>query len=82
MSRYIDEPITVHISKEFKPTAFIWRKRLYRVIEILSWWREASDWWDGEPVRMLIRVTAECRGPATFELCRHGADWSLRRLLD
>ena len=82
MSRYIDEPITVHVSQDMRPTAFIWRKRLYRVSEILTWWREAADWWNGEPVKMLIRVTAECRDPATFELCRHGADWSLHRLLD
>lgn len=82
MSRYIDEPITVHVNHEMRPTAFIWRKRLYRVSGILAWWREAADWWNGEPVKMLIRVTAECRGAGTFELCRHGADWSLRRLLD
>jgi hypothetical protein len=82
VSRYIDEPITVHVSRESRPTAFIWRKRLYRVSEILTWWREAGDWWNGEPVKMLIRVTAECGSAGTFEICRRGADWSLRRLLD
>ena len=82
MSRYIDEPITVHVNQEMRPTAFIWRKRLYSVTGILAWGREAGDWWNGEPVKMLIRVTAECRGAGTFEICRHGADWSLRRLLD
>lgn len=82
VSKYIGEPITVHVSKEFKPTAFIWRKRLYRVIEILSWWREPSDWWNGEPVRMLIRVTAECKSPGIYELCKSTSAWSLHRLLD
>ena len=82
VSRYIDEPITVHISKEFRPTAFIWRKRLYRVIEILSWWREASEWWNGEPVKVLIRVSAECQRAGIYELCRRDSDWFLYRLLD
>ena len=82
VSRHIDEPITVHINRGSIPTAFIWRRRLYRVVEILSWWREASEWWNGEPVRTLIRVTADCRGAGTYELCKSGPDWSLHRVLD
>jgi len=82
VSKLIDEPITVHVSRESVPTAFIWRKRLYRVIGILSWWREPSEWWNGEPVRILIRVTAECKSPGIYELCKSDSDWSLRRLLD
>lgn len=82
MSKYIDEPIIVHVGNDLRPTAFIWRRRLYRVSGVLAWWREAADWWDGMQVRTLIRVTAESRGSGTFELCRQGADWSLRRILD
>jgi hypothetical protein len=82
VSKYIDEPITVHVSKEFKPTAFIWRKRLYRVGEILSWWREPSAWWSGESVRILIRVSAECKSSGIYELCKSDSDWSLHRILD
>jgi len=82
VSRQIDEPITVHISRESVPTAFIWRRRLYRVVEILSWWREAAEWWNGEQVRVLIRVTAERRGAGTYELCRSDSAWFLHRVLD
>jgi hypothetical protein len=82
VSRQIDEPITVHISRESVPTAFIWRRRLYRVVEILSWWREAAEWWNGEQVRVLIRVTAEWRGAGTYELCRSDSAWFLHRVLD
>ncbi|MBN1376337.1 MAG: hypothetical protein JXA01_09290 [Dehalococcoidia bacterium] len=82
MSRYINESITVHISRELKPTAFIWRKRLYRVIEILSWWHEPAEWWNGESIRTLMLVSAECDSPGIYELCKSSADWSLRRLLD
>lgn len=82
MSRYINEPITVHISRESIPTAFIWRKRLYQIRAILSWWREPSDWWDGQPVRMIIRVAAESKRQGIYELCKANADWSLYKLLD
>ena len=82
VSRQIDEPITVHISRESVPTAFIWRRLLYRVVEILSWWREASEWWNGEQVRILIRVTAERKGAGTYELCKSDSIWLLRRVLD
>jgi len=82
VSRRIDEPITVHVSRESVPTAFIWRRRLYRVVEILSWWREASEWWNGEQVRILIRVTAERQGTGIYELCKSDSIWFLRRVLD
>jgi hypothetical protein len=82
VSRHIDEPITVHVSRESVPAAFIWRRCLYRVVEILSWWREASEWWNGEPVRILIRVTAERRCSGTYELCKSGSSWFLHRVLD
>ncbi|GAI61456.1 unnamed protein product, partial [marine sediment metagenome] len=29
-------------------TAFIWRKRLYRVFEVIGWWREPSEWWNAK----------------------------------
>jgi hypothetical protein len=82
MSRYIYEPITIYISKEFKPTAFIWRKRLYRIIEILSWWREPGEWWNGESVRLFLRVNAECRTAGIYELCKSNKDWFMYSVLD
>ena len=82
VSRQIDEPITVHISRESVPTAFIWRRRLYRVVEILSWWREAAAWWNGEQVHILIRVAAERRGAGVYELRKSGSTWFLHRVLD
>jgi len=82
VTRFIDEPIIVHVSRDTGPTAFIWRRRLYRIIEILSWWREPAEWWNGEPVRLLIRVSARCQRPGMYELCKCDSGWSLRRLLD
>lgn len=82
MTRFIDEPITVHVSKELRPTAFIWRKRLYRVTEILYWWREPAEWWNGETVNLLIRVNAEWRSQGIYELCRSSSGWYLHSMLD
>lgn len=42
MSRLVGEPVKVHLDKEALPEAFIWRKRLYRVEEVFSWWREPA----------------------------------------
>jgi hypothetical protein len=83
VSRYIDESITVHVEKgEACPAAFIWRRRLYRVSEVLAWWREPAAWWEGEPVLMLVRVTAGRGASSAFELCRRDSSWFLHRLLD
>lgn len=58
MSKLIGEPIKVHQDKDSIITAFIWRRRLYKVLEVIDWWREPYEWWDGEAVRLFFRVTA------------------------
>jgi hypothetical protein len=83
VSKYIDESIIVHVDRgEAYPAAFIWRKRLYRISEILAWWREPAAWWEGEPVRVLVRVTAAGSRAGVFELCQRDSGWFLHRLLD
>ena len=82
VSRIINEPITVHISDNSTPSAFIWRRRLYRVIDILSWWREPSEWWDGKTVQLLLRVTAANKSTGVYELRKLDANWFLSRVLD
>ena len=59
MSKLIGEPIKVYRNKESSVTAFIWRRRLYRVLEVLSWWREPAEWWDGNwDYRIPATITA------------------------
>ena len=82
MSKLIGEPIKVHQNKDTMITAFIWRKRLYRVLEVLGWWREPSDWWNGKSVRFFIRVDAKNSSIGTYELCKLGKVWFLSRVLD
>jgi len=82
MSRLIYEPIKVHQDKDSKITAFIWRRRLYRVLEILDQWREPAEWWNEEETRLYFRVTAKNSSTGVYELCQIGNEWFLSRVLD
>jgi len=82
MVKLINEPIQVYEPVKNKIRAFIWRKRLYSVIEIIGWWREASSWWDNEPLRFFIRVQASNYSQGTYELCRIEKQWYMHRVLD
>lgn len=73
------------------PTAFRWRGRTYRVVQVLGHWREDPGWWrraDGRPVRIeqsdLWRVEAHDGTPAggVYEIARHGHAWRLERVWD
>lgn len=44
MRRY-DEPVQVRLSSQV-PDAFLWRRRLYVVREVLSTWLEREAWWE------------------------------------
>lgn len=81
MAKIIGESIKVH-QRDAAITAFIWRKRLYRVSEITGWWREPAEWWHGKPVRFFIRVNARNSSAGTYELYRLGEEWFLHRVLD
>ena len=82
MSKLIDEPIKVHQDKDSSITAFIWRRRLYRVFEVIDQWREPAEWWNGEEMRIFFRVNAKNSGTGVYELCQLGKEWFLSRVLD
>ena len=82
MSKLIGEPVKVHQDKDAMITAFIWRRRLYRVLEVMGWWREPSEWWNGKAMRLFVRVNAQNSSTGTYELYRLGEQWFLSRVLD
>ncbi|MFC1998753.1 DUF6504 family protein [Chloroflexota bacterium] len=82
MTKLINEPITIHQNKGSNPTAFVWRKRLYRVIEVFDWWREPVEWWDGRSIPLFVRVNAKNASTGTYELCKTDDNWLLSRILD
>ena len=82
MSKLIDEPIKVHSNDGSTISAFIWRKRLYRVIEVIGRWREPSEWWNGKALRLFLRVNAKNSSIGIYELYKFGEEWFLSRVLD
>jgi hypothetical protein len=82
MSRLIEEPVKVYKNNDSRIAAFIWRRRLYRVLDVISWWREPSEWWDGKAMRLCIRVNAQNSSTGTYELYKLGGQWFLSRVLD
>ena len=82
MTKLINEPIKVHQNKDSNLTAFIWRKRLYRIIEAFDWWREPAEWWEEESIPFFVRVNAKNASTGTYELCKIDDKWFLSRVLD
>ena len=82
MSKLIGEPVKVHENKGTLPDAFIWRKRLYRVEEVASWWREPAEWWHERSMRFFVRVVARNSSIGFYELYRLGEQWFLNKVLD
>ena len=82
MSILIGEPVKVHEDKDALPDNFIWRRRLYRVEEVIGWWREPAEWWNEKAVRFFIRVVARNSSSGAYELYRLGEQWFLHRVLD
>lgn len=82
MAKLIGEPVRVHVSKDSMLSDFIWRKRLYKVVAVLSWWREPAEWWNGKAMRFFVRVNAKNSSVGTYELYRLGKEWFLSRVLD
>jgi len=82
MSRLIGEPIKVQRNRNSTITAFIWRKRLYRILGVIGWWREPSEWWNEKEIRLFVRVNARNTSIGTYELCKLDEEWFLHRVLD
>jgi hypothetical protein len=82
VSKSTMEPVTVYINRNSKMLAFIWRRRLYRIKSILCWWREPAEWWNSDPIRLMVRVTAGKNPSGIYELCQSGKDWFMHRIID
>jgi hypothetical protein len=82
MSKLVGEPVKNHTDKGSMLSAFIWRRRLYRVAEVYSWWWEPSEWWRGKAERFFVRVNARNSSEGVYELYRLGEQWFLYRVLD
>lgn len=82
MSKLVIEPIRVQLNGNRTKMSFIWRNKLYRVENILAWWREPADWWKRESIKCFLRVNARNSSTGTYELFKEGDSWFLYRVLD
>ena len=82
MSKLIGEPVKIYENKDKLPDAFIWRKRFYRVEEVVGWWREPAQWWQNSSTSFFVRVIARNAVPGDYELYRLGEQWFLHKVLD
>ena len=82
MAKLFNERITVHFNEHKKLDAFIWRKRLYRISEIIGNYREPARWWQGEPLTQHIRVVASSQSESIFELMRMSGGWQITHVFD
>ncbi|MGI6037290.1 MAG: DUF6504 family protein [Limnochordia bacterium] len=74
------QPITIKVNQQNKPCAFRWKKRQYPITEIIDEWREAGQWWLGEPERHVYRVLTSTGG--LYELHQAGGRWYLSQVFD
>lgn len=101
MRRY-DEPIKVRaelvetaVGDELRPAQFIWKQRLWRVIEVEQRWYESAEWWSspgGEEVAeahiwRVLASSGRSSLPNVYELARGvkasgDAEWRLRSVVD
>jgi hypothetical protein len=78
------EPITVEVGDDGLPTAFRWRDRSWRVLEVIDRWVLQSGWWtDSEEKRDYVLVEVEgMDGAATaVVLYLAGDGWMLGRVM-
>jgi len=82
ITKWINEPIVVHINKDAVPAAFIWRRRLYRITDIINWWRVPGAWWNGEDIKLFLQVAAVHKNLGYYELRSSDGEWFLHGVLD
>lgn len=93
MRRY-DEPVEVRsaeVDGEVGPAQFLWRKRLWKVLEVQTRWSETAAWWvhPGDDllreseVWRVVAASTRASEPGVYELaCAGGVEWRLRAVID
>jgi hypothetical protein len=93
MRRY-DEPIEVR-SEAMGPAQFVWRRRLWRVLEVENRWLETADWWTKpgddllaeSEVWRVVASSGRSSLPGVYELACGSTEsgeqsWRLRSVVD
>jgi Family of unknown function (DUF6504) len=87
------EPVDVWV-RDGTPVRFIWRERLYPVVQVLEHWVASREWWKEHSMEPGQLPDHECwrveaspgagAAPATYELQQNAAtgSWLLARVWD
>lgn len=101
MRRY-DEPIDVRAEvietaagEALGPVQFVWKRRLWRVLEVETRWSETADWWSDPGADLLaesevwrvVAASGSAAVPGVYDLaCGRDAEgapaWQLRAVVD
>lgn len=95
MRRY-DEPIAVRsgeVDGAIGPVEFLWRRRLWKVLDVETTWRETADWWSApqqddllaeSEIWRVLAAPSRAVVPGVYELAHPvaGDDWFLRAVVD
>ena len=94
MRRY-DEAIDVRsdeVDGDRAPVQFLWRRRLWKVLQVETRWLETADWWSRpgddllaeSEVWRVVAAPGRSGEPGVYELAcpAGGGDWRLRAVVD
>ncbi len=89
------EPVETPGGEEVGPAQFVWRRRLWKVLEVENRWFETADWWSrpGDDllaeaeVWRVVAAAGRASLPGVYELARGTtgdgvSDWRLRAVVD
>ena len=83
MTKSVEEPIVVRaMAGDRYPSAFTWRERSFRVVEVGGTWRLVGRWWEGDGERHFVRVVTDAG--KCFDLCRYKStgQWHVHKVYD
>jgi hypothetical protein len=80
MARLVREPVDVTVAAG-QPSTFLWRNRLYQIVECADNWRDTGEWWAGEHPKDFWRVRTDSGG--VFDIySEQGEAWVLYKSKD
>jgi hypothetical protein len=81
VTKLIDESVAIQ-KNGHRIVSFRWRGRFYRVNNVIGWWREPVEWWNGKTIRLFVRVSATNSRIGTYELYKLAEGWFIHRVID
>lgn len=85
MGHILDRPVLMVTTPGGLPRRFRWQGRWFWVDDVLEFWRDTGQWWEGEAEKAFFRLQAGAggAGKGLFELYRvESGEWRLYKVYD